>query len=118
MSEASRPTVVAFKRAGGRPVIRLDRPVERGEAIEVPAAELPALPDGEYYAFQLVGLAVEDEAARLLGRVAEVRAGCRERRARARHGHGSARSSRTASGRSISTAGRIVIAAGFVEIRR
>ena len=61
-------TVVAFKRSGGRPVVLLDRKVERGETLQVPADELPALPDGEYYAFELVGLAVEDERGQGLGR--------------------------------------------------
>src|SRR6185436_6896573 len=53
--------IVAAKRSGGRPVIRLDRPVRRGVVLEVPAAALPALDEGEYYAFQLEGLRVEEE---------------------------------------------------------
>jgi 16S rRNA processing protein RimM len=65
-------TVVAAKRAGGRLVVRLDRPVERGAAIELPADELPALPDDEFYAFQLVGASVEDVDGRRAGRVADV----------------------------------------------
>ena len=65
--------VVVFRRgAGNRPVIRLDRPVERGAVLAVPRASLPDLPEDEYYAFQLVGLAVEEEGGRFLGRVAEV----------------------------------------------
>jgi 16S rRNA processing protein RimM len=65
-------TVVAAKRAGGRLVVRLDRPVERGAAIELPADELPALPDDEFYAFQLVGASVEDVDGRRAGCVADV----------------------------------------------
>lgn len=66
-------TVVASKRAGGgRLVVRLDRRVERGAVLELPAAELPAAEEGSYYAFQLVGLAVEEEGGRGLGRVEEV----------------------------------------------
>jgi 16S rRNA processing protein RimM len=65
-------TVVAAKRAGGRLVVRLDRSVERGAAIELPADELPALPDDEFYAFQLVGASVEDADGRRAGRVADV----------------------------------------------
>jgi 16S rRNA processing protein RimM len=63
------------KRAGGRLVIRLDRPVTRGAAIEVPIVELPPPEDGAYYVFQLVGLAAEDEAGRALGSVVDVAPG-------------------------------------------
>jgi 16S rRNA processing protein RimM len=65
--------VVERKRSGGRLVIRLDRPVARGTALEVPRDELPPPDDADsYYVFQLVGLAVEEEGGRTLGRVAEV----------------------------------------------
>jgi 16S rRNA processing protein RimM len=65
--------VVVSRRGGGnRPVIRLDRPAERGAALAVPRAALPPLGEDEYYAFQLVGLAVEEEGGRFLGRVADV----------------------------------------------
>ncbi len=67
--------VIESKRAGGRPVVRLDRDVARGTRLELPAAELPALPEGSYYAFELVGLAVEEEGGRALGRIAEVEPG-------------------------------------------
>lgn len=59
--------VVDAKRAGGRPVIRLD-----GSEIELPADELPPPGEGEFYAFQLVGLAVEEETGRPLGTVVSV----------------------------------------------
>lgn len=68
-------TVVASKLARGRPVIRLDQPAARGAALELPESELPPLPDGEFYAFQLVGLAVHEESGRALGRVVEVAPG-------------------------------------------
>lgn len=69
-------TVVESKRAGGgRLIVRLDRPVERGAALELPAAELPEPEEGSYYAFQLVGLAVGEEGGRELGRVQEVEPG-------------------------------------------
>jgi len=58
--------------AGGRPVIRLDRRVERGAALAVPRAELPELEEDAYYVFQLVGLVVEEEGGRVLGRVRDV----------------------------------------------
>ena len=67
--------IVESKRAGGRPVIRLDRVVERGAAIEVERASLPATEDGSYYVFQLVGLEVEEEGGQALGRVIDVTSG-------------------------------------------
>lgn len=67
--------VIASKRARGMPVIRLDRPVARGNELTVPAADLPAPADDAYYVFQLVGLAVKEEGGRALGRVAAVEPG-------------------------------------------
>ena len=67
--------VVASKTAGGRPVIRLDRRAPRGAALEVDRSELPATADGEYYVFELAGLAVVEETGRELGRVAAVEPG-------------------------------------------
>jgi 16S rRNA processing protein RimM len=68
-------TVVASKRSGGRPVIRLDREASRGAELSVPRAELPPTEEHEYYAFELVGLAVEEDGGRELGRVTEVQPG-------------------------------------------
>ena len=53
-------------------MIRSTGTVARGATLAVPRDELPALEDDEYYAFQLVGLAVEEEGGRVLGRVSEV----------------------------------------------
>jgi 16S rRNA processing protein RimM len=54
-------------------VIRLDRKVERGAELSVARATLPQLGDeDEFYVFQLVGLSVEEESGRVLGRVREV----------------------------------------------
>jgi len=65
--------IVASKRGShDRPVIRLDRRVERGATLAVPRSELPRLDEDEYYAFQLVGLVVEEEGGRFLGRVSDV----------------------------------------------
>jgi 16S rRNA processing protein RimM len=57
---------------GGRVVIRLDRRVERGAALQVPKADLPATEDDDYYVFQLIGLEVVEEGGRTLGRVKDV----------------------------------------------
>ena len=57
---------------GGRRAIRLDRPVERGATLSVRRADLPALEDGHYYVFQLVGLEAVEDGGRPLGRVRDV----------------------------------------------
>jgi 16S rRNA processing protein RimM len=67
--------VVASKRSRGRPVIRLDREVPRGAELAVPRGELPPTAEDEYYEFQLVGLAVEEEGGRPLGRVTALHPG-------------------------------------------
>ncbi len=71
---AGQPAKVTVSRhgSGGRPVIRLDRPVERGAELAVPKELLPSLGEDEYYVFQLVGLAVEEEGGRFLGMVVDV----------------------------------------------
>jgi 16S rRNA processing protein RimM len=65
--------VVESKRSGGRLVVRLDRPVDRGAALEVDREALPE-PEGDdtFYAFELVGLAVDEQGGRRLGHVREV----------------------------------------------
>jgi len=67
--------VVSAKRSGGRLVIRLDRDVARGVDLELPAEELPPPQEGSYYAFQLVGLSVQEEGDGVLGVVEEVEPG-------------------------------------------
>ena len=64
--------VIARRGAGGRPVIRLDRAIARGTALEVRREDLPPTGDDEYYTFQLVGLEVLVEGGSRLGRVVEV----------------------------------------------
>jgi 16S rRNA processing protein RimM len=64
--------IVESKRAGGRPVIRLDREAPRGAALEVERASLPEPEAGSYYVTDLVGLEVEEEGGAQLGRVAVV----------------------------------------------
>jgi 16S rRNA processing protein RimM len=72
--EGAPAAIVASKRAGGRPVIRLDRRVGRGAELTVPRSELPPPAEDSYYVFQLVGLSVEEDG-RVLGRVQDVEAG-------------------------------------------
>lgn len=68
-----RPARIAeSKRSGGRPVIKLDREVARGAVIEIERSDLPPPEEGEYYAFQLVGLDVQEEGGAMLGRVVEI----------------------------------------------
>jgi 16S rRNA processing protein RimM len=67
--------VVESKRSRGRPVIRLDREVRRGDLLEVERAALPPPRADEYYVFQLVGLDVERADGTRLGRVTNVEAG-------------------------------------------
>jgi 16S rRNA processing protein RimM len=64
--------VVESKRAGGRPVVRLDRDAPRGARLEVPRASLPALGEDTYYVFQLQGLEVVEEGGERLGLVRDV----------------------------------------------
>jgi 16S rRNA processing protein RimM len=67
--------VVAAKRAGGRPVIRLDRHVARGTALEIPRDRLPPPEPGSYYVVDLIGLEVVEEGGKALGRVRDVAPG-------------------------------------------
>jgi 16S rRNA processing protein RimM len=67
--------VVSKRGSGGRPVIRLDRTPPRCPDLAVPCEALPPTAEGEFYAFQLVGLEVEEEGGRMLGRVAQVAPG-------------------------------------------
>jgi 16S rRNA processing protein RimM len=60
------------RHARGRPVVRLDVRPPRGATLAVPRAALPAPDDDAYYVFQLVGLAVEEEGGRSLGRIVDV----------------------------------------------
>jgi 16S rRNA processing protein RimM len=68
-------TVAGRKRSGGRLVIKLDPPAERGADLAVRRSELPEPEPDSYYAFQLVGLVVVDEEGRELGSVVEVHPG-------------------------------------------
>ena len=64
--------IVSSKRAGGRPVIRVDRAVSRGDELAVARSDLPPPGEDSYYVFQLVGLDVVEEGERRLGRVVDV----------------------------------------------
>jgi len=67
--------VVGARRAGGRPVVRLDTDLPRGTRLEVSREALPPTGADEYYAFQLVGLDVVEDGGRGLGRVVSVEPG-------------------------------------------
>lgn len=73
--DGSRATVVASKRAGGRPVIKLDRAAPRRAELCVRREDLPPPEEGSYYVFQLIGLLVREEGGRELGRVRAVEPG-------------------------------------------
>jgi len=60
------------KRSGGRLVVKLDRPVERGTELRIPSAALPPPEPDSFYVFQLVGLEVVEEGGRALGTVKDV----------------------------------------------
>ena len=68
-------TVAARKRSGGRLVVKLDPPVERGVELAVPRAELPEPEPDSYYVFELIGLRVVEEGGGPLGAVREVTPG-------------------------------------------
>ena len=67
--------IVDSKRAGGRPVIRLDPPAARGAELAVRVEDLPPTEEDAWYSFQLVGLAVVEEGGGALGRVTDVQPG-------------------------------------------
>ncbi len=65
--------VVSSRRVGrGRVAVLLDAPARRGAQLAVQEADLPPPDPDSWYAFQLVGLRVEDEGGRALGRVVAV----------------------------------------------
>lgn len=67
--------VVAHRTSSGRPVIKVEPPVERGTVLEVEREQLPPTGEDEYYAFELVGLEVVEESGRTLGTVQAVTPG-------------------------------------------
>jgi len=75
LAGGDRVAVVAHRTSSGRPVIKLDTHVARGTILEVERDQLPPTEEDEYYAFQLVGLAVEEESGRALGTVKVVEPG-------------------------------------------
>lgn len=75
LADGNEVEVVAARRSSGRPVVRLDREVERGASLEVAREALPPTEADEYYAFQLVGLPVVEESGRELGTVQGVTPG-------------------------------------------
>jgi 16S rRNA processing protein RimM len=66
-------TVVLSRRVGGgRPAIKLDRPVLRGSELAIRRGDLPELHDDSYYVADLVGLAVVEEGGTALGAIRDV----------------------------------------------
>jgi 16S rRNA processing protein RimM len=73
LAGGERATVVRSRRAGGgRPAIKLDRAVERGDELFVARDELPLPEEGSYYVADLVGLEAVEEGGAHLGVVADV----------------------------------------------
>lgn len=69
-------TVTLTRRAGARRrAVKLDREVERGQQLAVDAAELPPPEPDHFYVYQLVGVAVVDDAGGEHGTVVDVRPG-------------------------------------------
>ncbi|MEO5633004.1 hypothetical protein [Gaiella sp.] len=65
--------IVVSRRVGrGRHAIRLDRAVERGTTLTVLRGALPPLPEGEFYAFEIIGLRVEEVGGRQCGIVKDL----------------------------------------------
>jgi 16S rRNA processing protein RimM len=75
LAAGSEVEVVGARRAQSRPVIKVEPPVARGATLEVERSALPPTDEDEYYAFQLVGLPVEEESGRALGTVKTVLTG-------------------------------------------
>jgi 16S rRNA processing protein RimM len=69
---AGEVTIVESKRSSGRPVIRVDRDVARGAALEVDRELLPEPAADHFYVADLVGCVVEREDGAPLGRVTGV----------------------------------------------
>ena len=67
--------IIESKRAGGRPVIRLDRDAPRGSPLEVDRSALPDPGPDSYYVRDLIGLEVIEQGGERLGRVIEVEPG-------------------------------------------
>jgi 16S rRNA processing protein RimM len=106
--------VAGLRHARGRPVVRLDRAVPRGTPLSVPAEKLPPPDEGSYYVFQLVGLEVEEEDGRALGRVTDVAPGVANDVLELDSGLALPMVEDCISGVDLS-AGKIVIARGFAD---
>lgn len=64
--------LLARRVGGGRLAIKLDGPVERGEALAIRRADLPEPSPDHFYVFQLVGLEAVEAGGAFLGRVRDV----------------------------------------------
>ena len=75
LADGEPAVVIESKVSGGRPVIQLDRDVQRGAVLEVPRSELPPASADSYYVVDLVGLEAVEQGGRALGRVTDVSPG-------------------------------------------
>jgi 16S rRNA processing protein RimM len=79
-SEASVMLTVRSSRDAGRDIavffVEIDSiekaEVFRGKELYVPESDVPPLPEGEYYQFQVLGLDVFTSSGRLLGKVSDI----------------------------------------------
>jgi 16S rRNA processing protein RimM len=78
-ADARPMTITAARFQQGRPVLALagvetmnDAQRLAGAEVRLPAAEIPALPDGTYHRFELVGCEVRDVDGGVIGEVAAV----------------------------------------------
>lgn len=80
LSEEAQPyPLESFRLQRGQVILKLagiDTPEQaaklRGQLVQVPVEEAVALPEGQYYLYQIVGLAVETTAGEPLGHVTDV----------------------------------------------
>jgi len=77
--DGERATVERSQPAGGRLVVKLDVVADRtqaesrrGSTLTVPASEVPPLPAGSYYYYQIIGMGVWTDQDEHLGEVREI----------------------------------------------
>ena len=79
-AEKAQPLTVRASRASGRDIAVFFDGIDsiekaegfRGKELFVPESDVPPLPEGEYYQFQVLGLEVYTSRGRLLGKVSDI----------------------------------------------